>query len=527
MNRKLLITLVIVLSGMVLFAQKSVCPIIPLPNNIEYKSGQLILSKKLRIDYGDKTLDSLVGRLKRSLNQYSETRFKFSEKKGTPVIKLEIDNKLNIGEEAYKLDVTSTDITIKASTKKGLYYGIQSVIQLVLFSANENGRIAIRCCSITDKPRYVWRGLMLDESRHFFGKEKVKQLIDYMALHKLNVFHWHLTDVAGWRIEIKKYPKLALVGGKGNDHDPNAEVKYYTQKEIAEIVKYAQDRFVEVIPEIDMPGHAAAANRAYPEYSGGGSEKHPDFTFNPGKEEVYQYLSDILEEVKTLFPSEYIHVGGDEVHFGNQQWKEDADVQNLMKVHDLKDLKEVEQYFLRRMADSIAYIGKKVIGWDEVIKSGLNNKTTVVMWWRHDKPHLLNDAIEKGFKVVMCPRIPLYFDFVQHDSHKYGRRWGGFCDIEKVYRFPGTDIDRDNKQIAGIQANVWTERIQNNERLDFMTFPRLSAMAEAAWSNDETKVYSAFVIRLTAMMRLFDMDGIYYFDPYNVEKHPEPKGIEK
>ncbi len=523
MNKKILIAVILVYAGMTLFAQDRICPIIPKPNAIEFKTGKLILSDKIRLDYDDKVLDSMVECFMQSLNHHHSAAINVSAENGIPVINLKIDNTLSIGKEAYKLDVTSDGFYIQASTKNGLFYGLQSVKQLMLFSIAENGQIAIDCCSIIDTPRYAWRGFMLDESRHFFGTEKVKQLIDYLAFHKLNIFHWHLTDVPGWRIEIKKYPKLAEVGGVGNHHNPNAESLYYTQSEIVEIINYAKGRFIEIIPEIDMPGHATAANRAYPEYSGGGSEKYPDFTFHPGKEEVYQYLTDILKEVKSLFPSDYIHVGGDEVHFGNHQWKEDPDVQKLMKKQSLKNLKEVEQYFMRRMADSITSIGKKVIGWDEVVESGLDNKSTVVMWWRHDKPHLLSDAIEKGYQVVMCPRIPMYFDFVQHESHNNGRRWKGFCDIEKVYHFPGSDIDGNNKNIAGIQANVWTERIQNNQGVDFMTFPRLSAMAEAAWSNDETKCYPDFEVRLEKFIKLFDKDGIYYFNPFNIDEHPEIK----
>ncbi len=244
---------------------------------------------------------------------------------------------------------------------------------------------------------------MLDESRHFFGEEKVKQLLDIMAFHKLNIFHWHLTDVPGWRIEIRKYPKLTAIGGTGNHNDPQAPAKYYTQEQIREIVKYAGERYIQIVPEIDMPGHAGASNRAYPEFSGGGSKAYPEFTFNPGKEETYSYLTDILKEVTELFPSPYIHLGGDEVNFGNQQWNTNKQVKALMKKNNLPDLKAVEQYFIRRMADTIKSLNKTAIGWDEIIDSKINPEDVIVMWWRHDKPGQLKSALENNYKVVLCP----------------------------------------------------------------------------------------------------------------------------
>lgn len=228
---------------------------------------------------------------------------------------------------SYSLKTSTKEIVISAADDEGVFNGISSLIQLVASKKVVNGSVNLPAWQIDDKPLYQWRGLMLDESRHFFGKEKVKLLLDWMAFYKLNKFHWHLTDEPGWRLEIKKYPLLTLVGGIGNHTNPNASSNYYTQEDVKEIVRYAAERKIDVIPEIDMPGHARAANRAYPEFSGGGSEKYPHFTFDPGNEGTYKYLTDIIREVDVLFPSKMIHLGGDEVSFGNQQWSKNAGIQ--------------------------------------------------------------------------------------------------------------------------------------------------------------------------------------------------------
>lgn len=432
--------------------------------------------------------------------------------------------------EGYRLNISKKAIQIHASSQPGCFYGLKSLYQQVINSRNNNTH-TIPLMTIADSPRYGWRGLMLDESRHFFGKAVVKQLLDMMALHKLNTFHWHLTDEPGWRIEIKKYPKLATIGGKGSYSDTNAKARFYTQEDIREIVQYAAKRHIEVIPEIDMPGHASAANRAYPEFSGGGNEDHPDFTFHPGKEATYGYLTDILREVAELFPSKYIHIGGDEVHFGNDKWAADPEVKSLILREGLPNIKAVEYYFLNRMSDSISSLNKTLIGWDEVTDAGLSKENTMVMWWRHDKKNLLKEAIENGFSTVMCPRRPLYMDFVQHDSHSDGRRWGGFCPLDMIYHFPNKEMTGGDfylsDKVIGIQANVWTERIHTKERLQFMIFPRLSAVAESAWTLDENKNYENFIIRLNDILKLYENESITYFDVINPNIQNEIKGPAK
>lgn len=434
------------------------------------------------------------------------------------------------GNEEYNLIITSKEATIQASTDTGLFYGLQSLAQLAVSEPNRTN-LQIPCGTIQDKPRFGWRGLMLDESRHFFGKEKVKQLLDWMAYYKLNRFHWHLTDEPGWRLEILKYPKLTSIGGKGNFHDHNAPVTFYTQEAIKEIIRYAAERFIEVIPEIDMPGHAAAANRAYPEYSGGGSEKYPDFTFNPGKEETYRFLTDILKEVAQLFPSKYIHLGGDEVHFGNQQWNTNPDVMALMQKKQLKNLQDVEFYFIRRMTDSVAALNKIMIGWDEIVTAGIPADKCMTMWWRQDKPEQLNMALERGYHTILCPRLPLYFDFVQSNTHHSGRYWAkDYVSLEKILGFQklyNEPLTKYPDLIDGIQANIWTETIDTNERLDFMTFPRIAALAEIAWSNNLSPDYNEFIRRMQPSFKLYKEKHITYFDPVNPDLTPEVVGRTK
>src|SRR5690606_17380319 len=277
-----------------------------------------------------------------------------------PTIVLRISKKVAKNNDSYHLTMHAQQIQVTAPDDDGLFLGIMSLMQLVRQAKNKNHALHLDCWNIEDKAYFKWRGLMLDESRHFFGTETVKRLLDWMAFYKLNRFHWHLTDQTGWRIEIKQYPKLALIGGTGNHSNPNAAAQYYTQEEINEIVSYAAERHIEISPEIDMPGHATAANKAYPIFSGGGSERYPEFTFNPGKDTVYEYLTNILSEVDALFPFQKIHIGGDEVHFGNANWNVDSAVQTLIHTQKLETLKDVENYFIRRMADSVVRLNNEV-----------------------------------------------------------------------------------------------------------------------------------------------------------------------
>lgn len=380
------------------------------------------------------------------------------------------------------------------------------------------------------KPCYQWRGLMLDESRHFFGKEKVKQLLDIMAELRLNVFHWHLTDEPGWRIEIKAYPKLTTIGGKGNWHDPNAPAAFYTQEDIKEIVKYASNKGIMIIPEIDMPGHATAACRAYPELSGGGEGRWVGFTFNPAKEITYKFIDDVFSEVAQLFPSPYIHIGGDEVTFGNQAWRTDKTIVNFTKKQGLAGDLELEHYFIRKVAGIAKKHNKKIIGWDEILNAGVSPKDALIMWWRHDKPSQLVKALEDGYQVVLCPRRPLYADFIQWPTDKIGRQWNGYNTWMDILEFPAlieNYIKGHEQQVLGMQFNLWTERVSTARRLDYMLFPRLAAMAKAAWQPDSRKSTSLFLKQLPVFLKYLDSLGVYYFDPFAPERHPEPTAPDK
>lgn len=504
------------------FAQQ--ISVIPYPERIVRQEGSLKL-KKYEIVCKEKGLEGEKAFLCEKLQDCGVKAVKTG--KGFPIVLALADGK---PAEGYLLEITPQEVCITGSDRAGVFYGIQTFLQLVEQAAGG----VLACMQISDSPRYEWRGFMLDEARHFFGKQKVMQLLDAMARYKLNKFHWHLTDEPGWRIEIKKYPRLATVGGQGNWSDPESrQVCYHTQQEIREIVAYAAARHIEVIPEIDMPGHATAANRAYPEHSGGGTAEHPDFTFNVGQEATYGFLTDILREVSELFPSDYLHIGGDEVAFGSKAWETDPAVQKLMQRKGMKNVKEVERYFMRRMADSVRSLGKVLVGWDELLDLEPEVQSTRIMWWRHDRPQALERSLQKGYVTVLCPRRPLYFDFIQHKEHKWGRVWDGFCPVEDVYRFPDsaafwTRLPEQNKTfIRGLQANLWTERVQHEKRLDFMTFPRLCALAEAAWTTPENKCWTDFEQRLSREYRWLDGQAIYYFDPRDLLAHPEPAGCQQ
>lgn len=430
-------------------------------------------------------------------------------------------------DERYTLTVRPDSIVLQAFTPAGLYRARTLLGQLE--RASVNGRI--RCCRIEDAPRYGWRGFMLDESRHFFGKEKVKQYLDIMASLHLSVFHWHLTDEQGWRIEIKKYPKLTQIGAVGNWHDPQAPAAFYTQQEIREIVAYAAERHILVVPEFDMPGHATAVCRAYPELSGGGEGRWAGFTFHPAREATYRFIGDVLDELVALFPAPFIHIGGDEVHYGNRSWFTDPEIQQFIRTHQLGDEKGLEHYFVRRVSDMVASRGKTVIGWDELVDAGVPADKAVVMWWRHDKPEQLKLALEKGYRVILTPRRPLYADFIQFGAHKVGRVWNGYNTLETVYQFPDSRVTAliggHEQQILGMQLSLWTERVADARRLDFMTFPRLAALAEAAWTLPAHKEVTLFMQRLPHLLRFLDRFGIYYFNPLDPNSRPEPTAPEQ
>lgn len=496
--------------------------IIPLPASYELNNGTFSLTDASTIFTTDEALtDELYYFQTELLRRKGMTISRGKDSQSDILLQLDPNQT-----EGYSLQIQPNQIIISAAKEEGIFHGLISVLQLAEASAVEEGKINILCWTLQDAALFGWRGYMLDESRHFFGKETVKKLLDWMAFYKLNTFHWHLTDAPGWRIEIKEYPRLALVGGIGNQSNPNLDSEYYSQEDIKEIVRYAAERKITIIPEIDMPGHATAANMAYPEYSGGGSEKYPEFTFHPAKEGTYQYLTTILKEVNSLFPSGMIHLGGDEVSFGNEGWKSDPEVKSLMQRESLPNLKAVENYFMQRMADSLFAMNSTLLAWDEMADAGLPSDKTLLMWWRHDQPKQLQLVLDNNIPTILCPRIPLYFDFVQQEQDQYGRKWAGaFSPLEQVYAFSMEKLGIAKPQqhlIKGLQANLWTETVHNEERLDYLTFPRIAAMAEAAWTAVPQRNYEEFLIRLSGHTLLYERADLYYFDPKDPASTPEP-----
>lgn len=498
--------------------------IIPLPKTYTLGDGKFSLSSKTIIGMNNASLLPQANYLQIELRKANGMSVAVDQSEGKATIDLQLVKRDELP-GAYNLKIAPERIIITSATNEGVFYGLVSLLQMVR-TAPAASVVQLQGCGITDRPRFQWRGFMLDESRHFFGKEKVKQLLDWMAFYKLNKFHWHLTDVNGWRLEIKKYPKLTTIGGIGNKTDTAAEAKFYTQDEIKEVVDYAASRFITVIPEIDMPGHATAANKAYPEYSGGSTVKYPNFTFDPSNENTYQFLADILKETNSMFPSGMIHLGGDEVALGIQAWAGRPSIMEMMAKNNFTSLADLEHYFFRRMTDSVLRMGDKILCWDEAADSDLPVGKTIVFWWRQNVPSQLKLALDKKYQVVLCPRLPLYFDFVEDKCHVSGRRWSGgaFNSVSNVYNFPYREFPADqlnSNLVLGIQANVWTELIGSPKRLDFMAFPRVAALAEAAWTDSARKDEASFNERLKADFPLYDKENIYYYNPFDPGAHPE------
>ncbi len=495
------------------------CPVIPQPSNAVKQAGAFQFSNKTVFVVDDSRLKDAAWHMQQNLLEQFHIAVSSQTSAQSAVVHWEIAKGAALKTEGYTIRMTANEIIISANDEQGAFYAAVSLLQLLNNSKQQNGTIQVECWNITDAPLYSWRGLMLDESRHFYGKAKVKSILDWMAFYKLNRFHWHLTDEPGWRLEIKKYPLLALIGGIGNYSNAFTNAQFYTQDDVREIVRYAAERQIVVIPEIDMPGHATAANKAYPQYSGGGSKGHPDFTFHPAKEETYSYLTTILRETNALFPSGMLHLGGDEVSFGNEKWAADPLVQALMKKQNLVTVLKVEQYFMQRMADSVFNMNAKVLAWDEVAESGLPVDKTILFWWRHDQPKQLQSALNKGYPVVLCPRLPLYFDFVQDSAHTVGRKWNKrYNPLQTVYDFSVSNLQpvtaANSKQVLGMQANVWTETMVTSQQVDYMLFPRIAALAETAWTMESKKNYNQFTVILKKHLLLYKQSGINFYNPF-------------
>ncbi len=525
-------------------AQNGELNIIPQPKSVTRQKGEFELNYKTKIvatnEIERKTAEILNDLL---LNNYG---FKLqvvekSSKKNFIIFTTLDKSKFNPAlmengkavDDAYILSINSKVIMLTGS-EKGLFYAVQSLMQIL--PSNFKDKAKIPAVEIIDMPRFPYRGVHLDVSRHFMPIEFVKKYIDLMAQYKFNQFHWHLTDDQGWRIEIKKYPKLTEIGSKRKESllgrysttfkgDGVPVEGFYTQEQIREVVAYAKDRKINVIPEIELPGHASAALAAYPEL---GCKENYEYkvqqTWGIFKEvfcptdTTFKFLEDVLSETITLFPdSPYIHIGGDEVL--KDFWKESAFVQDLMKRENLKDEHEVQSYFIRRIEKFINSKGKKIIGWDEILEGGLAPNATV-MSWRGEKGGI--EAAKSKHDVIMTPTDFMYFDYAQGNPLTEPLNIGGFVPLEKVYSYnpiPKELSAEQAKYILGAQANIWTEYLKKPENVEYMAFPRMLALSEVNWSPLESKNYADFQKRLSAQFPRLDKQNVNY-------RIPEPKGLQ-
>ena len=531
---RLTISLLILLLTVTVEAQQ--VNIIPQPISIKQNPGQFILSPSTVIEVKAGGIENSYTFLNNYLKKYYSFQckvLKISDSKNAIHLIYNLEDKELSG--AYKLNVNDKGIYIASDNMEGFFYGIQSLIQLLPVPETSNQKplsaLKIPYLSIEDAPRFAYRGLHLDVSRHFFPVSYVKQYIDYIALHKMNYFHWHLTDDQGWRIEIKKYPRLTSVGawrdgtiigrypGTGNDNIHYGG--FYTQEQIKEVVAYAAKRYITVIPEIEMPGHSMAALAAYPQLG-----TTPDSVYkvsqtwgingvynnvlNPS-EYTFNFLQDVLDEVMGLFPSQYIHIGGDEC--SKKWWHESAFCQQLMKEKGIKDEHGLQSYFIQRIEKYVNSKSRKIIGWDEILEGGLAPNATV-MSWQGESGGI--EAAKQNHDVVMTPGNPVYFDHTQSDNED-SVTIGGYNPIERVYAYepiPKVLNDEQAKHILGAQANMWTEYMGNTKKVEYMLFPRLSALSEVLWSPKEKKNWGDFEKRLMAQLKRYDLWKTNYSKAY-------------
>jgi len=521
--------------------------IIPEPYQMTTKPGTYTLPKSIAINApssANAISDLMAGKLRTTTGRVVY----FTKNK--PSIDLQVVNDANLGSEGYSLDINEKGIQIKANGNAGLFYAWQTVMQLLPAAVysntlQTNTNWTLPYMNIIDKPRFGWRGMMLDVSRHFFSKADVMTYIDDMARYKFNRFHWHLTDDQGWRIEIKALPKLTTVGawrpdrkGKWGNINPPAKDEpktyggFYTQEDIKEVVAYAKSKFIEVIPEIDIPGHSLAFNTAYPNMStmpnypfqvnagdefmdweglNGHVSAQYDNSLDPSNEEVYSNLDKIFTEIAALFPFEYIHTGGDENAKNN--WAKSANVQALMKKEGLKNQNEVQSYFVRRVQKIVNSKGKKLMGWDEILEGGLSGDAAV-MSWRGVKGGI--EAAQQGHKVVMSPNDYDYIDFYQGEITAEGKVYRGLR-MNKTYSYEPIPEGIDPNLILGNQANLWSEQIFDLRYAQYMTWPRSMAVAETSWSPKEKKNWNSFSKKVEQHFEKLDAAGVRYaksiYDP--------------
>lgn len=540
MNKSLIIL------GLLLFvftqvnAQKEI-NIIPKPVELKPGSTVFTLNENTQIKASHKLNNEsrfLIDHIKISTGM--ELNSSFSQ--NSNVIELKVDSKLHKkqGKEAYLIKVETNKVLITGASSKGIFYGIQTLLQLMpekVFSRvnHKINEVAIPAVEILDYPRFGWRGFMLDASRSFQPVEYVKKTLDLMAIHKMNVLHWHLTDDHGWRIEIKKYPELTQVAAFRNQ--PNYPVKgeinpyggFYTQKQIRELVKYAGERHITIVPEVDLPGHSSALLQAMPELTCDNVEKQKHIQYFldypmrntnyirhrgtnvvcAGKESVYPVIEDILDELIDLFPSEYIHVGGDEVK--KDWWEACPHCQKKAKKEDLKDMNELQAYFIKRLEEMVVARGRKLIGWDEILEGGLS-PTASVMGWRGMKG--AEESIKQGRKTVVASNQGYYIQRNQTENPYHPQGWPRINTAKSIYEYnpvPEGLTKEQEELILGIQTSVWTPFMNKESLWDIALYPRNCALSEAAWIQDESKDWDDFEKRMNSHYKRLAYQGVAYW----------------
>ncbi|MDE3236761.1 MAG: beta-N-acetylhexosaminidase [Bacteroidota bacterium] len=539
--KKCLLFFTLIFSSMV-YAQD--IQIIPQPQKVRAGNGSFAISSKTVIVSKDRKDKRSIDFFNHYLQQFYGFSLQVKNAASTNYISFQTKRFITkpANEGHYTLDVTPRRIVIDGDADVANFYAVQTLIQLLPVERKKT--LSIPVVAVEDEPRFGYRGMHLDVGRHFFPVEFIKKYIDFIALHKMNTFHWHLTEDQGWRIEIKKYPNLTVKGAYRNGtiigHYPGTGNTaqyyggYYTQEQVKEVVRYAADRFITVIPEIEMPGHSSAAIAAYPQLScfPDESTKHsPKCVWNgdstgkqvqqtwgvfedvycAGKENTFHFLEDVLDEVMQLFPSKYIHIGGDECPKAN--WHRCPLCQQRMRDNNLKDEHALQSYFIQRIEKYLNSKGRQIIGWDEILEGGLAPNATV-MSWRGEKGGI--EAAQQKHTVVMTPGEWCYFDHSQVKNED-SVTIGGYTSVEKVYSYepvPAQLSEQQSQLVWGAQGNVWTEYMNNVSKVEYMIFPRMSALSEVLWTNKENKNWNDFDKRLQTQFKRYDLWECNYSKAY-------------
>ncbi len=502
--------------------------LIPFPKLVIPGSGEFVINSETRIlsAEGTERIAALIADMLRAVTGAALAVTPFDQQASTNNNALVLTSAGS--SHGYTLDITPERMMLTASTERDLFYGMQTLRQLLPPTTAALGDLRVPAVHIEDAPRFEWRGLMLDVSRHFFPVSFVKKLIDVMALYKLSVLHWHLTDDQGWRIEIKRYPRLTEVGSvragtslppRGSNQIDNVPYGgFYTQEEIRDVVAYAQSRFITVVPEIEMPGHAVAALTSYPELGCVGKDYavriawgiEPD-VLCAGKDTTFEFVEQVLSEVVDLFPSEYIHIGGDECP--KIRWESCPHCQARIRQEGLKNEHELQSYFVRRVEKILEAKGRRLIGWDEILEGGLAPNASV-MSWRGAEGGI--EAASAGHHVVMTPNTHCYFDYYQAlDGVGEPPGIGGYIPLSHVFEFdPIAGVPEDKAHfVMGGQGNVWTEYMGSESHVEYMIFPRALALAEALWSAAPRTSYQSFLRRLESHLTRLNTMGVHYRTP--------------